>query len=161
MKPSLYPADHPAIIMANTKQTISFGELDAFSNRFAHLMRSLGLKPGDGIALCLENHPYFLPICWGAQRAGLYFTAISYRLSADEVQYIVNDCGARVLITSAHLESTFDALLPKLNPRPACFMLDRAHPEADLLNDALADQPNTPIDDGAPMLKPFFGRNKG
>lgn len=149
MKPSLYPADHPAIVMAGTQQTLSFGELETFSNQFAHLMRSLGLKSGDGIALCLENHPYFLPVCWGAQRAGLYFTAISYRLSASEVQYIVNDCGARVLITSAHLETTFNALLPTLNPRPVCFMLDCEHPDAGLLGDALADQPSTPIEDEA------------
>ena len=124
MIPSYFRSEKPAIVMAGSGQTITFGELEDISNQFAHLLRSQGLKRGDTIALCLENHPYFLPICWGALRAGLYFTAISYRLAAAEVLYIVNDCRARVLITSALLTDTFERFYPDLVEHPACFMLD-------------------------------------
>ena len=48
-----------------------------------------GCRRGDYIALLLENNPRFFEICWGAQRSGLIYTAISSRLTADEVEYIV------------------------------------------------------------------------
>ena len=147
MIPSHFRSEKPAIVMAGSGQTITFGELEDISNQFAHLLRSQGLKRGDTIALCLENHPYFLPICWGALRAGLYFTAISYRLAAAEVLYIVNDCRAQVLITSALLTDTFERFYPDLVEHPACFMLDGEHLNAPSLLDALAAQPKTPIVD--------------
>ena len=47
--------------------------------------------------------PYgILPICWGAHYAGLYYTAISSRLTAPEMAYIINDCGAGAFITSTY-----------------------------------------------------------
>src|SRR3954467_619526 len=72
-------ANKTAYIMADTGERITFGELEAESNRGAQLFRHLGLRSGDHIALMLENHPQFLKICWAAQRAGLYYTAISFR----------------------------------------------------------------------------------
>lgn len=145
MKPSNYASDRQAIVMADTGFAITYGQLEAFSNQFAHLMRSLGLRRGDAIAICLENHPYFLPICWGASRAGLYFTAISYRLAASEVSYIVNDCGAQVLISSKALTQTFDQLFVDLDPNMNCYFIDSKHPNAGSLLDALQDQPTEPI----------------
>ena len=103
----MYPAVHakatpdkPAYIMAQTGEIVTFKELDDRSNRCAQLFRSLGLVPGDCIAFCMENHPRFLEICWAAQRSGLYYTAISSRLTASEAEYIIDDCGAKVFITS-------------------------------------------------------------
>src|SRR3546814_3267378 len=58
--------------------------LEARSNQGAHLFLSLGLKPGDHIALLLDNNARFFEICWAAQRSGLYYTAISPRLTASE-----------------------------------------------------------------------------
>jgi acyl-CoA synthetase (AMP-forming)/AMP-acid ligase II len=79
---------------------LTYGELDARSNQGAQLFRSLGLKPGDAIAVFMQNHIRFLEICWAAQRAGLYYTCISSRLTAGEVEYIVKDSGAKVLLAS-------------------------------------------------------------
>ena len=92
--------DKPAYIMAQSGQMVTYKELDDRSNQCARLFRSLGLAPGDCIALCMENHPRFLEICWAAQRSGLYYSAISSRLTASEVGYIVDDCGAKVFISS-------------------------------------------------------------
>ena len=147
MQPAQFPADKPAIIMAGSGRTVSFGELERFSNQIAHLFRQHGLRRGDVIALCLENHPMFLPICWGAFRAGLYFTAISYRLQASEVEYIVNDCGASVLITSSHLADTFAGFRDSLSANPACYMLDGVAEGAVSLEAAIAELPGSPIAD--------------
>src|SRR5437763_1557413 len=70
-------ADKPAIIMAGSGETVTFGEMDSRSNQGAQLFRKLGLKTGDGICIFMENNIRFLEICWAAQRSGLYFTAVS------------------------------------------------------------------------------------
>ena len=93
--------EKPAIVMANSGQSMSYAELEARSNQAANLYRANGLKRGDAIAIFLENHIDYLPLCWGAQRAGLIFTCISTKLTADEAGYIVKDCGAKLLIAGA------------------------------------------------------------
>ena len=52
MHPSVHvktQADKPAFIMASTGETVTYGELEARSNRAAQLFRKLGLKVGDGV----------------------------------------------------------------------------------------------------------------
>ncbi len=147
MYPGAYPSQHPAFIMAQTGQVMTYGELESMSNQVAHLFTAHGLTRGDSIALCLENHRAFLPICWGAYRSGLYFTAISYRLQPEEVEYIVNDCGARVLITSSLLADTFAGLRDKLVNNPRCLMLDGTVEGCTSFERDLAGQPTTPIAD--------------
>src|SRR5438270_11947705 len=80
MHPSIHARKHPdkpAYIMAATGEAVSYRQLDEQSNRIAQLFRSHGLRPGDHIALFLDNNPRFFEICWGAQRSGLIYTAIS------------------------------------------------------------------------------------
>jgi long-chain acyl-CoA synthetase len=89
--------------MAHTGETVTYAQLDARSNQGAQLFRSLGLQTGDVIALCMENHARYLEITWAAQRSGLYVTCVSSKLTAEEIEYIVNDCGAKLFITSSTL----------------------------------------------------------
>src|SRR4051794_26555866 len=121
MHPSIHARKHPgkaAYIMAATGKAVSYRQLDEQSNRVAQLFRSHGLRPGDHIALFLDNNPRFFEICWGAQRSGLIYTAISSRLTAPEVEYIANDCGAKLFVTSAALAGTAGGLPPPM-PRGA------------------------------------------
>ena len=104
--------------MAASGESVTFAELDARSNQGAQLFRKLGLKTGDGIAIFMENNIRFLEICWAAQRAGLYFTAVSSRLTAGEVEYIVKDANAKVLIaghTLAKVAGEVAPLIPGVN----------------------------------------------
>src|ERR1043165_7326210 len=109
--------DKLAIVMASTGETLTYLQLEERSNQGAQLFRTLGLQPGDAIALFMENHIRFLEICWAAQRAGLYYTCISSRLTASEVEYIVRDCGAKLLIVSAGLGKTASDLVDRLPAR--------------------------------------------
>ncbi len=92
--------DKPALVCADTGRVVSYRELDDRSNQVAQLFRALGLQSGDHIALMLENQPAYFEICWGAQRAGLIYTAMSTRLTEGETSYIVDDCGAKAVIAS-------------------------------------------------------------
>lgn len=95
--------DKPAYIMAGSGEVVTYGALDARANQGAHLLRSLGLKRGDGLAIFMDNNARYFEVLLAAERCGLYFTAISSKLTATEVDYIVKDCGARVFIASVDL----------------------------------------------------------
>jgi long-chain acyl-CoA synthetase len=105
----------PAYVMARTGETVTYRQLEDRSNQGAQLFRALGLRRGDTIALMLENHARYFEICFAAQRSGLFFTAMSTRLSAEEAEYIVRDCGAKALIVSAGLAGQA-AELARRNP---------------------------------------------
>ena len=84
MHPGIHAQTNPekaAYIMSPSGEAVSYRALDDASNRGAQLFRSLGLQIGDGIAICMENHPRYYEICWAAQRSGLYYTAASSRLT--------------------------------------------------------------------------------
>jgi long-chain acyl-CoA synthetase len=93
--------DKPAVIMGTSGEVVTFGELDARSNRLARLIREAGLVRGDHIALFMENQARFPEVVLAALRSGIYVTAINSFLTAPEVAYILDDCQARVLVTSA------------------------------------------------------------
>jgi long-chain acyl-CoA synthetase len=99
-----------ALIHAATGTIIGYGELDARSNRLAHLLRTHGLKRGSHIALLMENNPRFMEVVWAALRAGLYVTAINRYLTPDEAAYVANDCDAEALVTSFAMREVAGAL---------------------------------------------------
>ena len=137
----------PAYIMASSGEVVTFGQLEARANQGAHLFRSLGLRRGDHIALMLENHPRYLEICWAAQRAGLYYTPVSWRLREEEVAYIVNNCDARVFIGSAAVKEVAQPLAAKTPNVTRHLMLDGLVDGYASFEDAVALMPEEPIPD--------------
>ncbi len=97
--------DKPALIMAGSGRTLTYGELDDRSLRLARHLRDQGLETGDVVALISDNCPESYEVYWAALRSGLYVTAVSNHLSADEMAYIVADCGAKALVVSARVET--------------------------------------------------------
>ncbi|HEX5611717.1 MAG TPA: AMP-binding protein, partial [Burkholderiales bacterium] len=110
--------EKPAYVMAGSGETVTYRQLEDRSNQGAHLFRRLGLKRGDSIALMLDNNARFFEICFAAQRAGLFYTAMSTRLAPQEAEYIAEDCGAKALLVSASLAEQAAALASR-NPRIA------------------------------------------
>ena len=96
--------DTPAVIMTGSGEVVTFAQLEAASNRGAQLLRSLGLKRGDGFALWSTNNARFHEITWTMQRSGLYMTPIASKLKPDEAAYIVNDSGSKVVIVDAEVK---------------------------------------------------------
>ncbi|WP_460720055.1 acyl-CoA synthetase [Nocardia heshunensis] len=95
--------DRAAVIVADTGAALSFRELDDESLRFASHLYRAGLRRGDHIAMITDNAVTAFVVYWAALRSGLYITAVNSHLTADEAAYIVNDCGARILVASAAL----------------------------------------------------------
>lgn len=92
--------DVPAIVMGSSGEVVTYRQLEDRSTRFARALRERGLRTGDHIAILMENNRSFLEIAWAAQCSGLYYTAINRHLRPDEVQYVLDDCGAVALVAS-------------------------------------------------------------
>ena len=107
MHPSIHARqtpDKPAYVMAGSGQIVTYRELDERSNRLraaAPPPRPARRRPHRAL---LENHPRYFEVCWAAQRVRPRTTPRSARAcTAGEASYIVDDCGAKVFITSAAL----------------------------------------------------------
>jgi len=157
--------DKPAYIMAGSGETVTYGQLDARSNQGAHLFRSLGIQKGDSVAFFMDNTPRYYELLWAAQRSGLRFTAISSKLTAGEVEYIVKDCEAKAFVASKAVADVALALAP-LIPGVKLFMVDGAEGPYESFEEARARFPTAPITDegaGGAMLysSGTTGRPKG
>jgi acyl-CoA synthetase (AMP-forming)/AMP-acid ligase II len=92
--------DQPAIIMATSGQTVTFGDYEARCNQIANFLKAAGMQPGDHISVFMENCPAMLEIEGAAERTGLWFTLINTYLAPDEVAYIVTNSRSRLLFSS-------------------------------------------------------------
>jgi long-chain acyl-CoA synthetase len=158
----------PAFIMASSGEAVTYRELDARSNRLAHLFRQRGLKRLDHYAIFMENNSRYIEACSAGERSGLYFTCVNSYLTASELAYILTNSQSRILITSrANLDVAREAIreCPKVE---LCIVAD-GEGESDRivgLREATSGLPNTPIADesvGTAMLysSGTTGRPKG
>ena len=144
-------AAQPAIIMAGTGETITYAELEARENRLAHLFRARGLKRGDHYAVFVENNARYVECCGAGERSGLYYTCINSFLMPEELAYIVNNCEAKMLITSQEKREIALAALKKCPRAELCLVVDGEGDGDHVLNldEATSVFPATPIADEA------------
>jgi long-chain acyl-CoA synthetase len=143
--------NHPAMIIADTGDVLTYAKLDEASNRTAHLLRSWGLGPGDRIAVMIGNWLAFPVVYWGAQRAGIMITLISRHLKPDEAAYIINDSAAKALYLVPADRETAQVLVrdrARLIPGVAQIVTAPDPLEGTLeMVAAMAPMPGTPIAD--------------
>ncbi|MET0365296.1 MAG: AMP-binding protein, partial [Sphingobium sp.] len=168
MHPLHHAMSHPekaACIIAETGEVLSYGDLDRASNRGAHLLRTLGLKRGDVAAVMLDNEAAVFAIAWAAQRAGLYLTSISTRLSVADTAYILADAAAKLLIVSDRLAPLAAEALQDL-PAIAGYTVSAASHGFESWEERSHVCPDTPISDESPGTDMLYssgttGRPKG
>jgi len=148
--------DKPAVVMGGSGRSLSYRELEERSNQIAHLFRHRGLNPGDHIAVLMENRLEMFPVVWAAQRCGLFYTPVNWHLAEREAAYIVADCGARVLVSSAsleHLALAAAAASPALESR---LVVGEGETEAERLEEAISAFPTAPAEDEVEGIYMFY-----
>jgi len=98
----LFP-DKPALIFEG--QSFTYRELDEMSNRVANSLTNLGVARGDRVAMLMPNIPEFVGVYFGIQKIGAIAVCINTAYKADETQYLLDDSGASVLVTTAELRA--------------------------------------------------------
>lgn len=99
----VYP-DKTAIVYGERRHT--YAEFAAEATRVAHALRGSGVAPGDRVAYLLPNVPEMLVAHFAVPLAGAVLVAINTRLSTEEVRYILDHSGSKVLVVDAALYPT-------------------------------------------------------
>jgi len=89
--------ERTAVISASGEEQ-TFGQLFERVNQISHGLRALGLKKGGAVAMIMSNVPEYLEVFLASQQIGVYITPINYHLTGPEIAYILDNCGAEVLV---------------------------------------------------------------
>jgi fatty-acyl-CoA synthase len=84
-------------------EDISYAAFDHRIRKVAGWLVSRGIGPDDVVAVLMKNSAAFLELAFATSHIGAVFLPINYRLSADEVSYIVANSGARLLVADEEL----------------------------------------------------------
>ena len=155
--------------------TTTYRELNQLVNRLAHGLRALGAAPGDRIVWCGPNSLETIAIIHAARKAGLVAVPLSYRFTADEMAYVIDNSDATLVVVDADyapLVASVRDRLPKVEAVVGyCATAEEKRlPEGFVTwESALADQPDSEPDTpdasavGAQMLytSGTTGRPKG
>ncbi|MGE3286262.1 MAG: acyl--CoA ligase family protein [Pseudonocardia sp.] len=96
--------DKTAIVYGTRRHT--YREFAAEVTRVAHALRGSGIVPGDRVAYLLPNVPEMLVAHFAVPLAGAVLVAINTRLSTEEVRYILDHSGSKLLVVDAVLHRT-------------------------------------------------------
>jgi long-chain acyl-CoA synthetase len=156
----------PAAVIAESGDTVTFGELEERSRRLARLLRERGLGPGDHAAILLDNHVRYFEVCWAAQRSGLFLTPVNWHLGPEEAGYIISDCGATALVTSSKFADLMGSMGSHLDHVTTRLSVDGAFDGFEDIDAATADLPGEPLEDETEGALMYYssgttGRPKG
>jgi long-chain acyl-CoA synthetase len=77
---------------------LTYAEVDAGASRVANLLVSIGVQPGDKVALSCPNIPAFPLVYYGILKAGAVVVPLNVLLKAREVAYHLDDCDAKAYL---------------------------------------------------------------
>jgi len=119
----LHPA-RPALIFAERGKTLTYAELERYSNAFVEQLRLRGLNPGDRIAYFGRNSDLYYPVLFGAIRAGIVLVPLNWRQSAAEVAFQLENSQARWLLLDEELEGIVRVAVSELSAPPLVMHID-------------------------------------
>jgi len=107
---ALYSPDETAIKEWETSRTLSYGALNKMANHLAlYLTRDLGLKMGERVAVLAENCLEYIVLFAAAQKTGLILVPLNYRLSAAEIDYLLQDSSPKLVMGESKYQALLDA----------------------------------------------------
>lgn len=100
------------LALVHGDQRRSYGELQQRVERGAALLHAQGVAAGDRVALLMKNSAAFLELSLAIGHVGAVLLPVNYRLGADEVGYIAEHAGVRLLFADEELRASVPAGLP-------------------------------------------------
>jgi long-chain acyl-CoA synthetase len=139
-------------------RAITAGALAAAAERIAAGLRARGCRPGDAVAAVLPNSAGFMALYLAATQSGLYLVPINTHLARPEIDYIVADCGARVVVDRVDALDGLDG--PEPAPRRAGAVMTytsgtTGRPKG--VRRPLVDEPPGPAADRLALFLSLFG----
>jgi fatty-acyl-CoA synthase len=94
-------------------RTLSYGEMDALANRYAHWAENIGLRRGEVVALLMPNRLEYLPIWFGLSKVGVATALINNQLTGDALAHCLNVSGAAHCLVDEETASAFEGARAK------------------------------------------------
>jgi amino acid adenylation domain-containing protein len=91
------------------RQQLTYAELEGRSNRLAHYLRALGVRPGDNVALCVERSPEMIVGILGILKAGAAYVPLDPSYPRDRLTFVLEETAAPVVLTQRSLENVLPA----------------------------------------------------
>ena len=89
-------ADQPALHFLG--KTITYQQLQKYSDSFAQALKARGLGQGDVVGICMPNTPQYTISVLGTLKARCAVSNVSPLLKTDEMEYQLKDCGAKAMV---------------------------------------------------------------
>ncbi|MBF2755366.1 MAG: long-chain fatty acid--CoA ligase [Gammaproteobacteria bacterium AqS3] len=102
--------DEVAIVNSDSGQKLSYAQLDERARRLAVHLQGLGQGRGERIAMLSPNCPELFELEFACGKIGTVLLPLNWRLTVPELEFILNDSGAKVLIYDAGFAETAQAL---------------------------------------------------
>jgi len=102
------------LAVVDGERRFTYGEFWSRAQRMAGALRNLGLAAGDRVAVLSSNSHLLLEAHYGVPLSGMVLTALNTRLSPEELAYIVDHAGARILLHDEPLQASARALAERL-----------------------------------------------
>jgi fatty-acyl-CoA synthase len=93
-------------------EEISYAAFDRRIRMVGGWLASRGIGADDIVAVLMKNSAAFLDIAFATSHIGAIFLPINYRLASDEIAYIVENSGARILIADEELSASAAGAAP-------------------------------------------------
>ena len=103
----------PALTFAG--KTLSFGELEAASDRVADALSASGVGVGDRVAIIARNLPAHFELYFSCGKAGAIMMPINWRLSASEINAILADAAPSLILVASEFMACLDTNVPTID----------------------------------------------
>jgi len=108
--------DRQALYELHTGARYTYDQLNRRANRAANFMRDrLGIQPGDRVSILAQNGVAYLDLFFGLAKIGAILAPLNWRLVANELAYILNDCDSRMLICGPAFINVLEEMRPPLS----------------------------------------------
>lgn len=131
-----------------TGVVLSFSDVDRRANRVARGLRARGCLAGDRIAVLCHNHPDFFVLLFAAQKAGFILLPLNWRQPPAELEPVLVEAGARLLLHDAATAGTAAGLARRTGCERIGFADAAAGPDDVLLETVLAGMGEEAFGDG-------------
>ena len=108
----------PAVVFADTGETVTYGQLAERVNRCGNLLRSLAGEPEGRVLMVVKDCPEFFYLFWGAIKVGLVPVPVNTLLRADDYRHIIEDSGCAGLVYSPEYREEVTPALARSSHQP-------------------------------------------
>ncbi len=124
LSPPLKRGQENDLAIISTKRSLTFGELDRLSSRFANALVTNGLKHQERVILMISDRPAFIYTYLGIMKAGGVPVAINMRSAPDDLAFKIADSDSRLLLTETQFLQVYLSSLEKIEKTPQVIMVD-------------------------------------